>query len=114
MDDILSCSIQPKELLSRLQRLKAAKTPRLLNSLDMRRSNMFALLAENLDDIKKRGGIYLPVCRLSFLPLCSEVNGICLKGHGMRITVAERAACAPMTSTCAMSAVFDGPLMKVP
>ena len=29
-------------------------------------------------------------------------------------TVALRAACAPMTSTCAMSAVFDGPLIKVP
>ena len=29
-------------------------------------------------------------------------------------TVALRAACAPMTSTWAMSAVFDGPLMNVP
>ena len=29
-------------------------------------------------------------------------------------TVAERAAWAPMTSTCAMSAVLEGPLMKVP
>ena len=29
-------------------------------------------------------------------------------------TVALLAACAPMTNTCAMSAVFDGPLIKVP
>lgn len=29
-------------------------------------------------------------------------------------TVAERAAWAPMTNTCAISAVFDGPLIKVP
>jgi len=28
--------------------------------------------------------------------------------------VALRAAWAPMTNTCAMSAVFEGPLMKVP
>ena len=33
---------------------------------------------------------------------------------GMSSTVTLRAACAPMTSTWAMSAVFDGPLMKVP
>ena len=35
----LSCSIQPTELLSRLQRLKAAKTPKLPNSSDMRKLN---------------------------------------------------------------------------
>ena len=28
--------------------------------------------------------------------------------------VAERAAWAPITKTCAMSAVFEGPLIKVP
>lgn len=34
--------------------------------------------------------------------------------YGSSTTVALRAACAPITSTCAMSAVFDGPLMNVP
>lgn len=31
-----------------------------------------------------------------------------------RIRVTLLAACAPITSTCAMSAVFEGPLMKLP
>ncbi len=34
--------------------------------------------------------------------------------YGNSSTVTLRAACAPITNTCAMSAVLDGPLINVP
>lgn len=34
--------------------------------------------------------------------------------QSVRMTVTPRAACAPMTRACAMSAVLDGPEMKQP
>lgn len=34
--------------------------------------------------------------------------------QSVRMTVTPRAACAPMTRACAMSAVLDGPDMKQP
>ncbi len=38
----------------------------------------------------------------------------CREAYGTRMIVIERAAWAPFTSTCAMSAVFDGPAMNTP
>ena len=51
----------------------------------------------------------LPTLRKVYL----VVDG-CFFYSGSSRMVAERAAWAPITSTCAMSAVFEGPLMKTP
>ncbi len=44
----------------------------------------------------------------------TDMHGKTLCHSSNNRTVALRAAWAPMTSTCAMSAVFDGPLINVP
>lgn len=67
--------------------------------------------SQELRVAKKSLNVSLNVC---IIYVCVYVFVVGIGAQSVMTTVTPLAACAPMTSACAMSAVFDGPLIKQP